>query len=74
MSMLFLELVISIAHAFFPRHRLFRFVEEFQFVFHFLLQLRHSLPIHFVARSVLTDLEAAAGLTERRWEINLSLF
>lgn len=75
MSMLFLELVISITHAFFfPEHHLFCFVEEFRFVFHFFLQLGCSLPIHFVARSVLTDLEAAAGPTERTGEINLSLF
>lgn len=58
----------------FPEHHLFCFVEEFWFVFHFLLQLGCSLPIHFVARSVLTDLEAAAGPTERTGEINLSLF
>lgn len=53
---------------------MFRFLEEFRFVFHFLLQLGYSLPIHFAARSVLTDLEAAAGPTERSREINLSLF
>lgn len=53
---------------------MFRFLEEFRFVFHFLLQLGHSLPIHFAARSVLSDLEAAAGPTERSREINLSLF
>lgn len=61
----------------FPEHHLFCFVEEFRFVFLFFLfflQLGYSLPIHFVARSVLTDLEAAAGPTERTGEINLSLF
>lgn len=59
----------------FPKHHLFCFVEEFRFVFLFFPpQLGRSLPIHFVARSVLTDLEAAAGPTERTGEINLSLF
>lgn len=61
-------------HNIFPEHHLFCFVEEFRFVFHFSPQLRRSLPIHFVARSVLTDLEAAAGLVEKTGEINLSLF
>lgn len=74
MSILFLEAPISITLAFFPAHRLFFFVEDYMFVFRFSLRLRPGLPIHFVARSDLTDLEAPAGPAERTGEINLSLF
>ncbi len=74
MSKLFLDPVISIADAFFQSVICFALLKNFWFVFHFLLQLGCSLPIHFVARSVLTDLEAAAGPTERTEEINLSFF
>lgn len=73
MSVLFLEAIISITHTFFPEHHLFCFVEEFWFVFHCLKQLGYSVPIHFVACTVLTDLEAAAAPTEGTTEINPSL-
>lgn len=63
------------------RHRhLFSFLWDFFVLFCFFLPSLHcillgcGLPIHFVARSVLTDLGGAAGLTERSREINLRLF
>lgn len=61
---------------FLPERHLFCFVEEFRFVLYFLppFQLGNSLPIHFVACSVLTDLEAAAGLMQKTGEIHLSFF
>lgn len=52
---------------------MFCFVEEFWFVFHRLKQLGYTVLIHFVACTVLTDLEAAAAPTERTTEINPSL-
>lgn len=74
MRMLFLEMVISITHAFFWSVVCFALLKNFDLFFFFFFQLGYSLPIHFVVRSVLTDLKAAAGPTERSREINLSLF
>lgn len=73
MTMLFLDVIISVAH------ETSSFVFLFFVLFFFLpslhcILLGCGLPIHFVARSVLTDLGGAAGLTERSREINLRLF